>query len=496
MEYYTSILNNTIQVNANTAKIKLDEKIIEQFTCPISSNMFKFPVALPSGSIYDKSSIIEWLTNHNTDPLSNLELPLGTIKLIPVLNYYLFLNCLEKTNDSTIIFRPPYGCLYTFLEITKHFLDNYILDVKSNAKYCCFRKNKTVLYTKQRDLPIPPNTISHDLRDYLPYCEDSKFEEILPQPSFTDSNYVTPFEKYIEKWKYITIEEILGTCCITGRSIRGNTMLTNDGMLIHSAFKSYYNTASCSAFISGIVRNAPKIVIFNDNILDAINIPLNTNNFTIICEYDPQNKKDPIYITDDLEVIDIHCTYRLAPNLSLYNYFKEPIDKHDWYLDIQDTPNIIYNKYQKDLKTIDNNAIILCNKLTNFDFRDYSLTKEFQRNRQSLGLPTYESTYALDYSFLTLKTDQFSTSEDKYLKMCYFVGTHFDSVVFKSVSFSCCVFIACTGLIIFVDCEFDTSNGTQTSFYKAEANINFVGNTKMSKRTYEELPFNLKMKLK
>lgn len=50
-----------------------------QFTCSISCEIMDDPVICADGFTYDRCSIEPWLTNHNTSPMTNIELPNKTL---------------------------------------------------------------------------------------------------------------------------------------------------------------------------------------------------------------------------------------------------------------------------------------------------------------------------------------------------------------------------------------------------------------------------------
>ena len=52
----------------------------------------------------------------NTDPLTNVGLFLGKLRLTPVLNYYLVLYCFELV-DNIVIYHHSYGYLYDLLTL-------------------------------------------------------------------------------------------------------------------------------------------------------------------------------------------------------------------------------------------------------------------------------------------------------------------------------------------------------------------------------------------
>jgi hypothetical protein len=56
-------------------KLKLEEEFDENFgICPITRDYMKDPVICPSGNYYDKSAILNWLKDHDTEPLTRQHL--------------------------------------------------------------------------------------------------------------------------------------------------------------------------------------------------------------------------------------------------------------------------------------------------------------------------------------------------------------------------------------------------------------------------------------
>lgn len=61
--------------------IPYDEVLPSYFTCPITQDLIRDPIVLEDGHSYEKAAIFQWLTSHNTSPLTNK--PLTTKLLFP-----------------------------------------------------------------------------------------------------------------------------------------------------------------------------------------------------------------------------------------------------------------------------------------------------------------------------------------------------------------------------------------------------------------------------
>lgn len=496
---YLSVIGTQVQTRANAPKELISEpmctRLLESLECPISCELMKIPVVLPTGSIYEKNNIIAWFALKNTDPLTGIEIPTSSLQLIPILNYRLLLDCLEKTRNG-LIFHSPYGHIYDLLSITAHSINQDVLIKKSPDTHGYVIKNnnelnsllttdKEILSTVLKDIDIPDNVISFDLRDYLRTDNKSIFDSIK-RDTYKRAHQETEYN-----WRYLTIHDILNRCAITERALRNNTYITNDGMFIHSAFTSYERGATCSAYLSDLIRCAPIIQIKHNMILDIINAPLNVDQFTIISKYD-SNLRDDYKLNNDMNCINIHNVLKPCKSLSLYEIFEPKMGENhqDWYLEVKNAHQILYDNYLKHLKTINPNSVNICNKMCN-DIANNFVNKEgetLNNLRMSLGLPTYASLYSSDYSFLTIKTNYFNAYNANHIKMMYCVGTHFENVTFKNVEFMSCVFIACSGKLTFKNCDFDISNNLCTSFYNANADIRFDGDCKFTQKTLDTMP--------
>ena len=70
-------------MTSNENFLDFQVKFLEMTMCPIALTTLEDPVMLiPSGQIYERKSIEEWLKKKNTDPITNIKLPV--YKLYPV----------------------------------------------------------------------------------------------------------------------------------------------------------------------------------------------------------------------------------------------------------------------------------------------------------------------------------------------------------------------------------------------------------------------------
>ena len=71
------IENNNISLEKSNTMPTNDEDETEgkdSFICPINQTLMKDPVITPYGTTYERSAILNWLKNHNTDPLTKKKL--------------------------------------------------------------------------------------------------------------------------------------------------------------------------------------------------------------------------------------------------------------------------------------------------------------------------------------------------------------------------------------------------------------------------------------
>ena len=66
-----NIIKRSIHESINNQVREVDEEFDEDYgICPITQNYMKNPVLSPSGNYYEKTAILNWLKNNNTDPLT------------------------------------------------------------------------------------------------------------------------------------------------------------------------------------------------------------------------------------------------------------------------------------------------------------------------------------------------------------------------------------------------------------------------------------------
>ena len=66
-----NIIKRSIHESINNQVREVEEEFDEDYgICPITQNYMKNPVLSPSGNYYEKTAILNWLKNNNTDPLT------------------------------------------------------------------------------------------------------------------------------------------------------------------------------------------------------------------------------------------------------------------------------------------------------------------------------------------------------------------------------------------------------------------------------------------
>ena len=66
--------NNLDSINSISTNIDTDLEGKDSFICPINQTLMTDPVITPYGTTYERSSILSWLKNHDTDPLTKKRL--------------------------------------------------------------------------------------------------------------------------------------------------------------------------------------------------------------------------------------------------------------------------------------------------------------------------------------------------------------------------------------------------------------------------------------
>lgn len=428
--------------------------LMDQFICPITQNVFKYPVYLcASGSIYDRDSIIKWLSESNVDPLSGIVVPEGKIQYIPVLNFFLASLCLEKT-DSELIYHPPHGDILTLLTFASYLCSRH--QIKPEV----FEKDSLInisTYAKSNN----DSVINLDFDDY---CSKS----LIPYTN-----------KKSSQLKAITLEEILCICPITKRSMRQNTMLSKQGMVVHKKVAEIQpleisREMTLSGFHKLFECSGTKNVVKCDgifNVLQSSGDSLNDslNDFEIV--YDPDSIRSVDHLMDynlitEHRIIDILNT-RYEPYFNDSGLFRifiktqgnQYFDIHiDPFLECTSTHQIIYQKFKKfnPLDSLNAKKLVKLNQYVNNNkvriFDTWTLTGSedgileshgfsLLKMRHRLCFDTYaseDSLYGGDLSYLTLSNCSY---KNKIFKSHYFVGTQFNNVIFTDCHFEWCIFI-------------------------------------------------------
>ena len=63
----------------------------ETLTCPITHQIFCYPITINDGHTYELRAISEWLKNHNTSPITNEQIIITNVK-----PNYLIINLVEN----------------------------------------------------------------------------------------------------------------------------------------------------------------------------------------------------------------------------------------------------------------------------------------------------------------------------------------------------------------------------------------------------------------
>ena len=313
-----------------------------------------------------------------------------------------------------------------------------------------------------------------------------------------------------QQLKFIALEEILCICPITKIQMRGNTLLSDQGILVHKNVSSInphsiqIRKSRLSDFINLFESHGSKNVIrYNDifNILCPNDVPF--DKFNIFCDNDSIKNIGNLTnynlidqkINIDEQNIDIQ-NIRYEPYFNhtalIRIFYKKQYDEfyntaHDYFLECTSTHPRIYQEYKKlfysmvHAKTIaslnhyiDRNKKYLFNQTSHNSYCSEQLLELRYLNK----LPTFveqNSEQSSDFSYLTLS----NLSISKHFKGHYFVGTHFKNVTFNNCIFEWCVFIGVDmtngSFLHFNNCPF-----YDTSFYKS------INNNCMTKCTFNE----------
>ena len=455
----------------------LPNSILELFKCPISRDYYTMPVCLSNGQIYDKPSIIEWLSRNDIDPLTGLKMTPANIKLIPIINIILAMKCIEikhtDSGDEIVRFYNPYGYLPDLLRLVSDTL--HTTEIDNSHKFTGLIKKAGVEYLEKTHVK------SLDLRDCF-FCSRNDAEKVETSNGF---NY-----------KYYTITEILNSCCLTQKPIYGHSLLTESGFLIHENCKiiNIIHTYN-SAYLSGDVlyMKVTKITpVLNLDLLDikksTEEFKLDTNQPKVVNDI-PESK-----LTD--HVINIFTCKRPTPRLSIF--FKKVTYETDWYLSFKSSEEQVYERYFKYKPTqfiqarLQEFYEIINTRHRNPNPDERSEFGSLRSYKNSLEIPDSDCIYSIDYSYMKINP---TTLFNKYNKMTYFCFTHFNNVIIQNGTFECCHFAGATGRILFINCKFGTSNCVSNSFYKSNLDMTFI-NCKFSGPSFEALPEKYKKTIK
>ena len=451
-----SIAGETYTNDINKFDI-LPNSILELFKCPITKDYFIMPVCISSGMIYSKSTIIEWFSKNDTDPLTGLKIQPQELKLIPMCNYILCMKCIVVDGD-VVKFYNPYGYLADLLNLVFKTLESNELDFdgwfiqKNCSELEKITPNRIVKKTHIRSL---------DLRDLL-MC------------SLADAPKVEQAKRF--NYKYYSINECLTTCCLTNKQLYKHALLTQHGALIHEQCliinKSHL---SCGGKLSNDTHQVLNIKpIINLDILEV----QPADDFKLTINKPVQNTVSTL----DDPIINIHACVRPSPQIYIDIKHKEKFI--DWYLQCKSSEEHMYIKYNSYVPTAN-----IKNKLQEFYRQIITNTADACTQlitfKNSLEIPNSDNGgYVNDFSYMIItKTNYFN----RYNKMTYFCFSHFDYVIIINASFESCNFTGATGKITFVNCKFGIPNQTKNIFYKSNLEMRFV-NCKFSDESACALP--------
>lgn len=423
MEFYKSI--NNYQIKKIDEGVLVNDKIKELLIDRISLTYFQKPVFITeSKQIYDSDSISKWFTINNTDPLTNVVIDTKQIKVIPVVNYFLALLCLEE-KDNELYYHEPFGNIFDILDIAKRIMEGH--------------KPKSGFF-------------SLDLSDYI--------KDIRKHWRFKE------FGKTIEMTIHpIEFEDIIIRCPLSRRQFSDKCIINECGFFRHETIdtpKDYfcYNLRQWIEF-----PKEPKYIINMEQWFNVFRRE-RFNKFEIISYFDKSsdpNNTISYMMIDGVDKID----YRKIKmsRLDLSGCFDNiSVNNNDWYLSLTSTIDNLYkfyldNKDNIDIDKKDKLSELLDSNFFNFAFSDNQLWKL----KFLFDYPTtfsYEQhTYGADLSFLTLKNKYI---RKKCFKMIYFVGSELEDIVFSECFLSCCVFVGCVMKnVTFIDCDL-----RECKFYK------------------------------
>lgn len=490
--YYTVMASSNFYKSVNGYKVfrsaepvKIDPKIKDLLTDPISLDYYKKPVFVTeSKMIYDLSVIRKWFTTSDKDPLTGINIDKNKIQIIPVLPYFLALLCLEQIDDD-VYFHPPMGNIFDMLSIAKFLFEDRVV-VNENKQGCVKKKDDGKIWKYKLTNGLSQDTVSLNLNDYFQNIflieehnkswvyPDSHMYGVVPRDDI-DVKYNN--ECFIDE---ITLEDIIATCPVSRRTFIDQCRITKDGLFIHSvidgrSYCSSLDTVSNYCDCNFEPDNIIKITPWN-NYFDNYSL---LKPFTVIHKSSFSNRLAYVDYNDikDVDIINtVYTKYKGFGSYRLENIFKKLTESvlyngsrggNDCYLEVTSTKEKIYQFYKNNRDTIDKDVVnCLSNILDTMKLTDFG--PKFIKKREFFGIPSIlvseGMTYGNDYSFLKIKN---KSVKDGYFKMVHFVGTQFENVEFINCQFACCSFTgADLKTVKFINCKFSECSFYETTCYK------------------------------
>jgi len=490
---FKSINGYTVCCGNNHKITECDNKILEIFQDCITLDVMKKPIYLPcTGQVYDFQGALNWFLTSNKDPLTGVEVKVGNLKFIPLVNYFLCLLCLEQKGNK-LYFHQPNMHIVDLLRLTHHVFADDTLIYKAKPSFvqklkCTDGNNYTVdLISK---IKHKNNIIHLDNEHYKfivkfkkPYeKEESKYDYCMypVDPNFTIGKppNIKLDSTYNDEQKYnITLVDIMFRCPFS-RRLMDKAIITNYGICVHENFKNFQGCCSTSDTLSdheSMITNAGYMVNLSKMCAYFPNVIIKQLPFVIVDGF----LKNPCNV-NYMELENIKKIYLTDIPFKSYIYFatfgknsNKQFDCRDCYFTCKNTSICIYEKYLELKDTIDEkvcNLISQCVNDPNYKLGDVHCCNENKKHlmelRKQYKFPTLnkDNTYGEDLSFLHIRNKVF---ENISLKMVWFVGCKFESVVFNNCEFSCCPFI---GSNLAVGVQFKNCTFRECSLYKTNFN--------------------------
>jgi uncharacterized protein YjbI with pentapeptide repeats len=472
---YYSLNNFKICLN-NNEKIEIPNELKNCFRDPITLEIMKYPVYIPlSGKIYDKIEIKKWFSQSNIDPLTGVELNFNEFKIIPVLNYFLALLCIEEINNK-LYFHPPTGNIFDLLVIANNIFKNYKIS-KISTTYSLYKDTKgnyRKAHFVNNNLP-DEDKYSLNLENYIPNIE---LDEIIPQANYycknqknviPNNNVDCNFTKTVFI-KPITIYDILCVCPVSKRSLLGKCCISDYGIFTHlNISNKLFSTTKGNNTLSVFYRNFQSektMNILNYELCNILRFDTTDDNIFEIVENGKQTEQ--INYDDVKSCLTINTLEIIYESLSnLENIFSSKTNLNlygeDFYLSYKNTHQVMHEFYVKNygqiITKLPNKLNALINEKT-FDFKLNANDKIYHKKKIfDFPCALENTTYGDCLSFLQIKNQNY---KKKKLKSFYFIGTTFIDTLFIYCDFSVCVFIGAVFIRSgFIECKFN-----ECSLYK------------------------------